>query len=111
MLLLRWRAALSRRVRLSVPTRWDGAGPAHAGLNLSLWGVLASISPIHRARNLDPRGDVELAEQVAHVRFDGLDAEEQLGGDLGVGVATGDEARHVQLALRERLDTAAVCDA
>src|SRR4051794_26058984 len=94
----------------SVPPRWDGAGPAHAGPLVSLWGVLAAISPSHRARHLDPRGDLELAEQVAHVRFDGLDAEEQLGGDLGVCVAADDEARHFQLALRERFETAAVCD-
>src|SRR4051794_10955253 len=92
----------------SVPARWDGTGLARAGRNLSLWDALASISPIDGPRHLYPRGDVELAEQVAHVGFDGLDAEEQLGGDLGVGLAVDDEPCHLELALRERLEAAAI---
>ena len=40
------------------------------------------------------------------MRLDGLGAEEQLGGDLGVGPAVDDQARHLQLALGERGDVA-----
>src|SRR3954453_3114655 len=43
------------------------------------------------ARQLDARGDVELAEDVAQVRLDRLGAEEELGGDLGVRPAIDDE--------------------
>jgi hypothetical protein len=40
-------------------------------------------------------GDAELAEDVAQVRFDGLLAEEQLGGDLAVGLACGNQLGHL----------------
>ncbi len=54
------------------------------------------------ARHLHARRHVELAEQVAHVALDRLQAEEQLGGDLGVGPAVHDQPRHLELALGQR---------
>src|SRR3954449_4206442 len=42
------------------------------------------------------------------MRFDGFHAEEQLGGDLGVGLAGDDKPRDLQLTLGERLEAAAI---
>jgi hypothetical protein len=67
-----------------------------------------AIGALDRAGDIVARGDVELAEDAAQVAFDGLDAEEELGGDLGVGAAVDDEARDLGLALGERLDARAV---
>jgi hypothetical protein len=49
-----------------------------------------AAGPLHGSRELDPRGDVELAKDVAQVRLDRLEAEEELGGDLGVRLAVDD---------------------
>src|SRR5262245_43941590 len=56
-------------------------------------------------RDLDARADVQLAEDVAEMRFDRFLAEEQLGGDLRVGFALRDESSELQLARRQRLET------
>ena len=63
---------------------------------------------LHHARHLHPRAHVELAEDVAHVRLDGLDAQEQLGRDLRVGAAVGDERGDLGLAFGQRLEQRAV---
>src|SRR5262245_22375938 len=42
------------------------------------------------------------------MRLDGLVAEEEPGGDLGVGLAIDDEPRHLELARRQCLDAGAV---
>src|SRR3954467_1018408 len=63
---------------------------------------------LDRACQLDARGDVELAEDVAQVRLDRLEAEEQLGGDLGVRPAIDDERGDLALALGQRVDAGAV---
>jgi|SRR5215217_40587 len=65
--------------------------------------LLAAIAAFHATRHLDTGGDTELLEQVAEVGLDRLDAQEQLRGDLGVGLARDDEPRHLQLAVAERL--------
>jgi hypothetical protein len=54
------------------------------------------------ARDLESRGDVELAECVAQVRFDRLGAEVEGGGDLSVRLAVGDEPPNLEFASGER---------
>ena len=51
---------------------------------------------------LDPGAAVELGEDVAHVHVDRARAEEELGGDLAVGAALGDQPHDLELAPRER---------
>src|SRR5665648_555956 len=46
---------------------------------------------------LVPRGQLELAEHVRHVRLDRLDRDEQLRGHLAVGVPAGDQPHHLAL--------------
>ena len=48
-----------------------------------------------------PRRNVELVEDVAHVPVDRPLAQEQLGRDGLVGLAGGDQAKHLKLARRE----------
>ena len=50
------------------------------------------------------RGQLELAQHAGHVGLDGLDRDEQLLGDLLVGVATGDQPHHLPLALGEPVE-------
>src|SRR5438105_14123543 len=50
---------------------------------------------------LDAVTEVELLEDVRDVRLDGRVADVELSADLGVREAAGDEAKHVELALRE----------
>ena len=57
-----------------------------------------------RSRDVDARAGVELAEHVADVRLDGLLAEEQLVGDLGVGLAIDDQSGDLKLATGEGCD-------
>jgi hypothetical protein len=45
------------------------------------------------------------------VALDGLDAEEQLGGDLRVGLAVDDETGDLELALGKRIDAIALARA
>jgi hypothetical protein len=52
----------------------------------------------------DARADSELRVDVAQVRLDGLEAEEELGSDLGVGLPIDDEPCELELALRKRGD-------
>ena len=62
------------------------------------------IGALDRAGQLDARGDVELAEDVAQMGLDGLLAEEQLGRDLGIRLRVEDETRHLELALAQGLE-------
>ena len=50
---------------------------------------------------------VELAEDVAHVRFDRFRAELQLRGDLAVGAAVDDELGDLEFSLGERVEAMA----
>ena len=65
---------------------------AHIGQGAGIRALSSgrAAGPLHGSRELDPRGDVEFAEDVAQVRLDRLEAEEQLGGDLGVRLAVDD---------------------
>jgi hypothetical protein len=65
---------------------------AHIGQGAGIRALSSgrAVGPLHGSRELDPRGDVEFAEDVAQVRLDRLEAEEQLGGDLGVRLAVDD---------------------
>src|SRR3954469_10681849 len=67
-----------------------------------------AIRALDRAGDIMARGDVELAEDAAQVGLDGLDAEEERGGDLEVRAAVDDEARDLALALGELLNAVAV---
>ena len=51
----------------------------------------------------------ELGEDVGHVGLDGRLAEEQGGGDLGVGEALGDELEYLEFALTAPAATTARC--
>src|SRR4051794_19401007 len=62
----------------------------------------ATLGAFHRASDVDPGAGVELAEHVADVRLDGLLAEKQLTGDLGVGLAVDDQLGDLQLATGQR---------
>ena len=57
-------------------------------------------------RVADEAGDVmhvELGHDAAAVALDGLDAQLQLLGDLGAGLALGDELKDLALAVGERI--------
>src|SRR3954447_2818043 len=54
-----------------------------------------------RAAELPTGVDVELAEDLAQVVFDGARADEQLGADLGVGVAVAGQPRDLDLLGRQ----------
>src|SRR5688572_29033826 len=63
------------------------------------------IGALDGAGDFDPRPDVELAEDVSHVRLDGLRTEKEALGDLGVRSAIDDEPRDLTFAFRQRIDT------
>ena len=48
-------------------------------------------------------GDIEFAEDASHVRLDGAYAEEEVAGDLGVGLALAEELQDLDLPGREAL--------
>ena len=66
------------------------------------------VGPLDDAGDLHARVGPELGEDVADVGLDGLGAEEQLLGDLAVGLAVDDAAGDFELALGERVDPCAV---
>jgi hypothetical protein len=55
---------------------------------------------------VEARRDVELPEDVPHVALDGLDAQEELARDLGVGPALRNQARDLRLPRRELVEAA-----
>src|SRR5215207_1221885 len=63
-----------------------------------------ALGPLDGVRELHPGRQPELVEDVAQVRLDGLGAEEEVGGDLRVGAAGGDQPGHLRLALGERAE-------
>jgi hypothetical protein len=63
-----------------------------------------SIGLVDGARDLNPRGDVELAEEITHVCLDRLRTEEQRFSDLRVRTTVYYEPRDLKFALRQRLD-------
>src|SRR5436309_3277099 len=54
--------------------------------------------------NLDAVAEVELLEDVGDVCLDGSVADVELSADLGVREAAGDQAEHVELALRQLVE-------
>lgn len=64
-----------------------------------------SVSALDGACEGNSSRDAHLVEDIAQVRLDGLLAEEQLGSDLGIGLAVDDEPRDLRLAPGERADT------
>ncbi len=76
-----------RRVRdrhSSTSARWRGTQPDEVSSRQAV--------VVEQVGELGAGADPELAVDPSEVHFDGLDAEEQLGGDLTVGGATGGEA-------------------
>jgi hypothetical protein len=59
---------------------------------------------------LDAVAQVELAEDARHVRFHGRRADDELGRDLRVREAAGDEPEHLDLALAPFLTRTSVAD-
>src|SRR5215471_14663095 len=97
-------------------TRWPLPGPRLASPKLRT----GSVSGAGRSRRSIPRrgcllaatecpgelgaaGDVELAEDLAQVVFDGAGADEQPGGDLPVGQVLGDQAGDLLLLRGQHL--------
>src|SRR4051794_12196669 len=70
--------------------------------------AFGTFSAFNRPGHLSAREDIELAKDVAQVRLDGLGAEEERSGDLGVRFSVDHETRDLELALRERPDSDAV---
>jgi hypothetical protein len=66
--------------------------------------VNCSLGLFDRARDVDARAGVQLAEHVSDVRLDGLLAERQLARDLAVGLAVDDEPGDLQLPLGQGTD-------
>jgi hypothetical protein len=63
------------------------------------WAHQAGLIGEHH--RLDPVAELELGQQVGDVALDGGVADEQLGGDLGIGQAPGDELEDLLLAVGE----------
>jgi hypothetical protein len=57
--------------------------------------------PLSAGGRGEARVDVELAEDVRHVRRDGLLADEEPVGDLAVGESVGEQPEHLDLSRRE----------
>src|SRR3954469_21302568 len=71
--------------------------------------LLCRVGALDDARYFNARCDAELAEGVAQVGLDRLGAEEELGGDLRIGLAVDDESCDLELAFGERVDAGSVC--
>jgi hypothetical protein len=67
-------------------------------------GLQRAVGALHGARHFYARSDAELAECVAQVSLDRLRAEEELRGDLRIGLAVDDESCDLKLAPGERVD-------
>ena len=61
--------------------------------------VCLVLSTLDGPGDVDSRGDVEFAEDVPQMRFDGLGAEEECFGDLWVRSAIDDESGNLLLTL------------
>ena len=70
-------------------------------------GGLEELVLVSEGRGGGPRGDVKFVENIAHVPVDCLFAQGQLLGDGLVGLAGGDQAKHLQLPLRQSAGAAA----
>jgi hypothetical protein len=64
-----------------------------------------SLSPFDDACDVDARGHSQLLEEVADMRLNGLTAEKELGGDLGIGPSIHHKPRNLKFPLGERLQT------
>src|SRR3954471_2751816 len=86
-----WRAYTSACSRFSSLAKLDGAYGERVGRFRE------------RAAELPTGVDVELAEDLAQVVLDGAGADEQLGADLGVGVAVAGQACDLDLLGRQHV--------
>src|SRR4029079_5997165 len=92
----------SRRSRTPTSGRLPDFAP------LSGQGARLAVGALDHARDLYTGRDIELLEQVPDVRLDGLRAQEQLRGDLSVGLPVHHQTRDLELALGEQLDAGSV---
>src|SRR5436190_23633095 len=67
-----------------------------------------AVRALHRTCELNSRSDIELPEDVAEMRLDGLLAEEELRGDFWIRLAVDDEPCDLVLALSQQLDVGPV---
>src|SRR3954451_23055940 len=74
------------------PSPWTAASVPHP----------AGVVGPHR--DLDPVASADLGQQARDVGLGGRQADEEIGGDLGVRAATGHQLQHLLLAVGERLD-------
>src|SRR5215204_840838 len=101
-----WRGRASSRTTAQT-TASQGTPPPVTPRLLRDRGLFAGCS-LDGTCDLHARRDTELAEHVPDVGLDGLLAEEQRGGDLRVGLAVGDELRHLELAFGQGFEPARV---
>ncbi len=64
-----------------------------------------SISAAHDLRQLGARRDAQFGESVVHVGFHGVGGEVELGGDVAVGRALGDEVDDLEFRVGEAVPT------
>src|SRR5437016_457733 len=92
--LMAWPCAGSRTSAAAARRCIGASGPCLKGRR-----KVAELDPANRG--LRPIRDAELVDDALHVHFDCADADEQALSDLRVGLALGDQAQHVQLALSQ----------
>src|SRR5207248_8528813 len=86
---------------------WLGTSSASRLLVASAWRSRAAVEESGLVREhdcLDAVAEVELLEYVRDVCLDGGVADVELSADLNVREATGDQAKHVELALRQLVE-------
>ena len=78
-----------------MPPRLASSRPArHVEIHtLCAWATSRGLVGAVAARQLSSRADAELAVDPGEIRFDGSDADDELGGDLLVRLSLGDEGR------------------
>src|SRR6516164_5429640 len=99
----RWIPRLTARAAETGRFCWLTPGWLCSRLRARCW-----IGAFDGAREGGACRDAQLVEDVAQVGLDGLLAQEQLRGDLRVGLAVDDEPRHLEFAAGQRLDACPV---
>src|SRR5438093_11964717 len=93
---------LARRLRRE-PNALDGFAASRT-LVVVPWLLRVSVEKTRLVREhdrLDAVTEPELLEDVRDVRLDGGVADVELSSDLGIREAAGDQAKHVELPLRQ----------
>jgi hypothetical protein len=93
-LTLRRPARIGRRPYFREAAILGGEGILRTGPS----GVAGESGPVGDGRGFGAAGGVELGQDVRHVDADGLGRDEQVGRDVAVAAACGDQAQHLGLA-------------